>query len=278
MVLDSYKVEELDFDPISERNDYLRAKYWDNFVEGFVPIRGALSSLSLFKGEMEICRRFLTKKGGGGRLLKLDLWDELFLDSVLFRICKNYDEICGVDIAPMVVKKCKEIFAAKRLPIKARLGDIRDLPYHDGTFDFIYSMGTIEHIPRPVEAMRECYRVLRKGGRAAIGVPNKYEWFGRALVLEVLASFGVKLGGHEICYGWKRLTEEVESCGFRVVAKTGIYFMPWFVRMGDWFFYQRSKRFKYLFFLPIVLCNFLGKIEWVKRYGGGQLVVVVERP
>ena len=41
-------------------------------------------------------------------------------------------------------------------------------------------MGTIEHLPDPKVAMREICRVLKKGGRAIIGVPNKYEWFGKS--------------------------------------------------------------------------------------------------
>jgi ubiquinone/menaquinone biosynthesis C-methylase UbiE len=53
--------------------------------------------------------------------------------------------------------------------IKPCLGDARELPFPDHGFDAIYLMGVLGEIPEPERALREIHRVLRPGGRLAIG-------------------------------------------------------------------------------------------------------------
>lgn len=266
------------FDPLRDGNEELRAEFWDNYAKEFISIRGALSSNSLFKGELRLCNNFLHNSYKTGRFLKLDLWNEVHHTPIIDAIWKNYDEIHGIDIAPNIVARAKENLKAKKIPIKARVGDIRKLPYPDNFFDFVYTMGTIEHIPRPIEAMREIYRVLKPGGRAVIGVPNKYEWFGKSIVLDILAITGFKEDGKELSYGWNKLVSELKSCNFKIIAKVGPYFMPWFIRLIDWFLYQRSPKFKYLMWLPIVICDYLSRFEILPSYGGSLISPVVEKP
>jgi ubiquinone/menaquinone biosynthesis C-methylase UbiE len=52
---------------------------------------------------------------------------------------------------------------------------VRDLPFRDASFDAIYSIGTIEHFDETERAVEEMARVLKPGGRAIIGVPNRYD-------------------------------------------------------------------------------------------------------
>jgi len=47
-------------------------------------------------------------------------------------------------------------------------GDLRRLPFADGTFDFIYSYGVLHHLPDPTEGVRELVRVLKFGARVAV--------------------------------------------------------------------------------------------------------------
>ncbi len=46
-------------------------------------------------------------------------------------------------------------------------GDLRRLPFPDGTFDFIYSYGVLHHLASPTEGLRELVRVLKPGARIA---------------------------------------------------------------------------------------------------------------
>lgn len=276
--IDDYKKTEIDFEPIKDRNEHLRGKFWDSYAEKFVDIGGALSSATLLNGELRLCKNFLQKKKKGGKFLKLDLWNEVFHTPIIDHIWKGYDEVHGIDIAPGIVKKARRNLKKKGIPLNTKVGDIRKLPYKNNYFDFVYTMGTIEHIPHPFDAMKEIYRVLKPGGSAVIGVPNKYEWFGKSLILELLAVTGFNGNGLEHSYSWKKLTAELKACGFQITAKTGLYFMPWFIRLLDWFFYQRSPRFKYLLFIPIKICDYLSKIEFLRKNGGSILAVAATKP
>lgn len=46
------------------------------------------------------------------------------------------------------------------------------LPYEDNKFDLIYSKSLIEHLVNPENYMRECFRVLKKGGILITFTPN----------------------------------------------------------------------------------------------------------
>jgi len=49
--------------------------------------------------------------------------------------------------------------------------DIQNLPYAEATFDIVVHSDTLEHVPDPLQAMRECQRVLRRKGFCAFTVP-----------------------------------------------------------------------------------------------------------
>jgi SAM-dependent methyltransferase len=49
--------------------------------------------------------------------------------------------------------------------------DMTTLPFAGASFDLVIHSDTLEHVPRPVQGLRECRRVLRAGGRCAFTVP-----------------------------------------------------------------------------------------------------------
>ena len=49
--------------------------------------------------------------------------------------------------------------------------DMRRMPYRDRSFDLVVHSDTLEHVPDPVTALKECYRVLAPGGFCAFTVP-----------------------------------------------------------------------------------------------------------
>lgn len=51
------------------------------------------------------------------------------------------------------------------------VGDIMKMPIHDERYDAILCLAVLEHIPRPWDAVREMFRVLKKGGRVFCYVP-----------------------------------------------------------------------------------------------------------
>ncbi|MDY7082958.1 MAG: methyltransferase domain-containing protein [Halobacteria archaeon] len=52
-------------------------------------------------------------------------------------------------------------------------GDAEQLPYPDNEFDVIWSSGSIEYWPQPVETLREARRVTRDGGTILVVGPKR---------------------------------------------------------------------------------------------------------
>lgn len=78
--------------------------------------------------------------------------------------------VFGVDISFKMLE-----FAREKGDVAS--GDIRSLPYKDSSFDYVVSLGVIEHFPESEKALKECVRVLKKGGRLFINVPNRYSFY-----------------------------------------------------------------------------------------------------
>ena len=57
-------------------------------------------------------------------------------------------------------------------------GDAGTLCFRDGAFDAIYCFHVMEHVLAPVRAVSEMFRVLRPGGVAFVGTPNKGRLLG----------------------------------------------------------------------------------------------------
>jgi SAM-dependent methyltransferase len=49
--------------------------------------------------------------------------------------------------------------------------DVMDLSFADQSFDLVVSNDVMEHIPDPVKALGECFRVLKPGGEVLASIP-----------------------------------------------------------------------------------------------------------
>ena len=117
--------------------------------------------------------------------------------------------------------------------LQSAVGDVRDLPFRDASFDAIYSMGTIEHFDETERAVEEMARVLKPGGRAIVGVPNRHDPFLRPLFATALQAVGLYGYGYEKSYSRRALRQMLERAGLDVVAETAILFIPGWLRMLD---------------------------------------------
>jgi len=50
--------------------------------------------------------------------------------------------------------------------------DMQQMPFQDNSFDLVVHSDTLEHVPDPVKALRECRRVLRVNGLCAFTIPT----------------------------------------------------------------------------------------------------------
>jgi SAM-dependent methyltransferase len=73
-------------------------------------------------------------------------------------------ETVGVDVDPAVLAGQDR---------ETRVGDMRALPFADGSFASVLSVQAIEHVPDPERAVAEARRVLEPGGVAVFVTPNR---------------------------------------------------------------------------------------------------------
>lgn len=76
----------------------------------------------------------------------------------------------GVDFDPVAVDRAK----AKGLHVRS--GTLEAQKYPQNYFDAITMSHLIEHVYQPLELLRECYRILKPGGRVVIVTPNSESW------------------------------------------------------------------------------------------------------
>jgi SAM-dependent methyltransferase len=94
--------------------------------------------------------------------------------------------VTGVDATAELL----DIARQRTPPADLRVGDIQQLPFEDGTFDFVTAFNSIQYAADPAAAVGELARVCRAGGRVAIGIwgdPQRCETEGLFQRLRSLA-------------------------------------------------------------------------------------------
>ena len=77
----------------------------------------------------------------------------------------------GVDISSVALRKAK---SQVKEPVRVILAESENLPWPEGSFDYVIILGSLEHFLDPSQAIREVDRILTAGGQAAILVPNSH--------------------------------------------------------------------------------------------------------
>lgn len=118
-------------------------------------------------------------------------------------------DVIGVDQSGRMVELTRE------QGVKAILGDVQELPFHDGTFDCVVAAWMLFHVPDVDPALSEIARVLRSGGRL-VAVTNGTEHMRELRVLlgsEPLESpFSAENDG-ELLRRHFRSVERRDACG-----------------------------------------------------------------
>jgi len=230
--------------------------FWDEVGTTFPSLKGATSTRYYAACERRLMREHFPRLAGR-RLLKTDLWDEAKNTEILRWAADQGAQPYGVDIAADVVDEARKVLCDHRPGFA--LADVRALPFAAETFDLVYSMGTIEHFPDYAVAVDEIFRVLKPGGVAIIGVPNKLDPFLRPLMVSLMNRLGLYGYGMEKSFTPRALRRLLTRGGFRVRAQSGILFIPGWLRMADLFCHVRSPR------LASLTGRLIGPFAWLER-------------
>jgi ubiquinone/menaquinone biosynthesis C-methylase UbiE len=82
--------------------------------------------------------------------------------------------VAGLDLSELCIRLATKKHSSRVKAGTAEFvqGDASQLPWENGTFSAVTSMGSFIMFPKPLESLREMHRVLSPGGRAIVGI----EW------------------------------------------------------------------------------------------------------
>ncbi len=90
---------------------------------------------------------------------------------------ERYDlgDAYGINIEPVFARAGQLLAEQKGLSITFKTGFAERLPFDDNCFDFIVASDVFEHVKDVKQAMSECYRTLKQGGRLLTSFPGFYQ-------------------------------------------------------------------------------------------------------
>jgi len=122
----------------------------------------------------------------------------------LLQFARGGARCVGIDLTPRSIEITRHRFRLYGAEGDFMISDGEHLPFHDASFDVVYSNGVLHHTPDTAGAIREIHRVLRPGGVAKVMLyhRNSLNYWG-----EVVLRHGVL--GAEFLRG--RSTQEIMS-------------------------------------------------------------------
>ena len=90
------------------------------------------------------------------------------------KYASHVHSVAGLDLSQVMVKMATKKNRDRVVAGTAEFvhGDATRLPWQDNTFSAITTMGSFVAFPKPLESLKEIYRVLRPAGRAVVSI----EW------------------------------------------------------------------------------------------------------
>jgi SAM-dependent methyltransferase len=142
--------------------------------------------------------------------------------------------VVGIDVAPEIVARAAGLAASEGVAnVEFRVGDAYALDFGDAAFDLVHAHQVLQHLGRPVDALREFRRVLKPGGLIAVrdvdygGVIWSPPSAGLTRWLELYHDVAAGNGGEPDA--GRHLTRWVREAGFtdiRATASTWVFSTP----------------------------------------------------
>ncbi len=88
-------------------------------------------------------------------------------------------KVTGIDLNPEDIKTTKSFCGKAKIDFYAM--NAANLKFPDNTFDICILSSMLEHVDNPKIVLKECFRVLKKGGILYVDFPPYYSFFGHHL-------------------------------------------------------------------------------------------------
>jgi ubiquinone/menaquinone biosynthesis C-methylase UbiE len=132
-----------------------------------VPVYGLLSLINARSPEERpLPRRRVLDCGAGGAVPPLALFS------------RHGFEAWGLDVAEEPLEKAKAFCQEEGVALRLHRGDMRRIPFKDGSFDHVYEQYSMCHLSKAdtAVAVGEMKRVLKSGGLCLLGVISTDTW------------------------------------------------------------------------------------------------------
>lgn len=141
-------------------------------------------------------------------------------------------EVVGIDTEPAVLEDARARAAAEGVAnVRFEEASVYALPYADASFDAAYAHQVLQHLTRPVEALREMRRVVRPGG--LVGVRDSdygtmVHWPPQPALERWLALYhAVTARNHAEADAGRRIPAWMRAAGFAPITITGTTWPIW---------------------------------------------------
>lgn len=108
--------------------------------------------------------------------------------------------------------------------VKLILGDARNCPFEDSSFDIVFHQGLLEHFTTPVPLLRENHRILRRDGILVVDVPQTFHLY--TVMKHILITLGLWFGGWERQFTITSLAKLLRGLGFEPIHAYGDWSRP----------------------------------------------------
>jgi len=195
---------------------------------------------SIFQKAANLIERYKKR----GRLLDVGAGFGFFLSEMKGRGW----EVLGVEISQKAIDYARDV-----LGLTVQEGPLEKAGFSESEFDVVSGFYVIEHLPRPMEFLQECYRILKPGGLLLLRYPHTTP------IKNLLRFFGIEnrlydLPAHLSDFSPEMIQQCLEKAGFKEWNHLiGGYTLPRepgkkiassvFGSLSEALFYMSGKRF-----------------------------------
>jgi len=134
--------------------------------------------------------------------------------ATLLELARRGANVVGLDYSEEALAVCKRLESRDGIAGRASFvnADAKKLPFPAESFDFVYSVGLVEHFQDPTAILAEQRRVLRTGGYFLVQVPQKYSLY-TALKKVMIRLEKWPYGGWETEFSAREISALVNQAG-----------------------------------------------------------------
>jgi len=143
----------------------MRKPHADRGIEGMMANWYAANTAEMMKEYVDLAQRIAQQLPQGSAVLEVAPGPGYFCIELGKR---GSWSITGLDISHTMVKIAARKAAEAGVKVGFQQGSASSIPFPAGSFDFLLCRAAFKNFARPVEALKEMYRVLKPGGRGLI--------------------------------------------------------------------------------------------------------------